>query len=531
MVSPDGTQVAFADEGKVWVVAAAGGPAARGRRGRQPGVARRRPARRLRRARRRAAGSPSSRSTTRGRSRSCAPHRGLDANGDEGGAAVSPDGSTVAFRFRSHTDLTRSEIRVVDVATGEARALTGAPGIEEGEPAWSPDGRTLAFTAQRERVVGAARDRARRPATSACSPPSRRTSPSRRGAATDRGSRLSRSKEFSYDLVRRRRVHGRGDGASRRAAATARRSGRRTGRSSSRTRTTSTPPELRRLRPTAERERLVAAAPAVDRSARRTSSRRRSRSRPPTGSRSARSSTGRARASVPRRPSSIRTAGRRSSRATSGTAWPSTSSTRATPGCRINYRGSTGRGKAFEHLNDLDWGGGDVRDCLAAADYLRTLDWVDGERLAIFGASYGSYMALCAAVEDAGERFRCAVCKYGDCDLVTTWAQGDWRRHPVLRREHARSPGSQPRRLPARVALPPARTRRGAAARRRRGARRARQCEPVGAARRRAAPARKDVRVRHVSRPRRTASCARGRSSTSTAGSSGSSTGTCSNAT
>ena len=92
----------------------------------------------------------------------------------------------------------------------------------------------------------------------------------------------------------------------------------------------------------------------------------------------------------------------------------------------INYRGSTGRGKAFEHLNDLDWGGGDVRDCLAAADYLRTVEWVDGARLAIFGASYGSYMALGSVVEDAGERYRCAVCKYGDCDLVTTWAQGDW---------------------------------------------------------------------------------------------------------
>ena len=34
-------------------------------------------------------------------------------------------------------------------------------------------------------------------------------------------------------------------------------------------------------------------------------------------------------------------------------------------------------------------------------------------------------MALCAAVEDAGGRFRCAVCKYGDCDLLTTWSQGD----------------------------------------------------------------------------------------------------------
>jgi dipeptidyl aminopeptidase/acylaminoacyl peptidase len=91
----------------------------------------------------------------------------------------------------------------------------------------------------------------------------------------------------------------------------------------------------------------------------------------------------------------------------------------------LNYRGSTGRGKTFERLNFDDWGGGDRDDCLAAADYLRTLDWVAGDKLAIFGASYGSYMALCSAVEDAGERFRCAVCKYGDCDLLTTWSQGD----------------------------------------------------------------------------------------------------------
>ena len=91
----------------------------------------------------------------------------------------------------------------------------------------------------------------------------------------------------------------------------------------------------------------------------------------------------------------------------------------------LNFRGSTGRGKTFERLNFADWGGGDRDDCLAAADYLRTLDWVDGDKLGIFGASYGSYMALAAAVEDAGERFRCAVCKYGDCDLLTTWSQGD----------------------------------------------------------------------------------------------------------
>ena len=91
----------------------------------------------------------------------------------------------------------------------------------------------------------------------------------------------------------------------------------------------------------------------------------------------------------------------------------------------INFRGSTGYGRKFERKNHGDWGVGDTKDCLAAADYLRTLDWVDGDRLGIFGASYGSYMALLAVTDDPEHRFRCAVPKYGDCDITTSWAQGD----------------------------------------------------------------------------------------------------------
>ena len=48
----------------------------------------------------------------------------------------------------------------------------------------------------------------------------------------------------------------------------------------------------------------------------------------------------------------------------------------------INFRGSTGYGRDFERLNHGVWGVDDTKDCLAAADFLRTLDWVDGERLA-----------------------------------------------------------------------------------------------------------------------------------------------------
>jgi dipeptidyl aminopeptidase/acylaminoacyl peptidase len=90
----------------------------------------------------------------------------------------------------------------------------------------------------------------------------------------------------------------------------------------------------------------------------------------------------------------------------------------------INFRGSTTYGRTFERANHDDWGIGDTEDCLAAGRYLETLDWVDGDRIAIFGASYGSYMALSALVHQDNP-FACGVSKYGDCNILTSWAQGD----------------------------------------------------------------------------------------------------------
>jgi dipeptidyl aminopeptidase/acylaminoacyl peptidase len=90
----------------------------------------------------------------------------------------------------------------------------------------------------------------------------------------------------------------------------------------------------------------------------------------------------------------------------------------------INFRGSTTYGRTFERANHGDWGVGDVDDCIAAAHYLAGLDWVDRTRIAILGASYGSYLALASLVRKENP-FACAVCKYGDCDILTSWAQGD----------------------------------------------------------------------------------------------------------
>jgi dipeptidyl aminopeptidase/acylaminoacyl peptidase len=91
----------------------------------------------------------------------------------------------------------------------------------------------------------------------------------------------------------------------------------------------------------------------------------------------------------------------------------------------INFRGSTTYGRQFERANHGVWGVADTGDCLAAHDHLSSLGWIDPTRIAIFGASYGSYMALHSVIDDPAHRYAAAVMKYGDCDILTSWAQGD----------------------------------------------------------------------------------------------------------
>jgi len=59
-----------------------------------------------------------------------------------------------------------------------------------------------------------------------------------------------------------------------------------------------------------------------------------------------------------------------------------------------NVRGSTGYGKSHQKLIHHDWGGGDLQDFEAAVTYLRTLDWVDADRIGLYGGSYGGFAVL-----------------------------------------------------------------------------------------------------------------------------------------
>ena len=61
---------------------------------------------------------------------------------------------------------------------------------------------------------------------------------------------------------------------------------------------------------------------------------------------------------------------------------------------QIDNRGSYNRGKAFEDQIYHAMGTVEVADQLAGADYLKSLPFVDGAKIATYGWSYGGYMSL-----------------------------------------------------------------------------------------------------------------------------------------
>lgn len=83
-----------------------------------------------------------------------------------------------------------------------------------------------------------------------------------------------------------------------------------------------------------------------------------------------------------------------------------------------NIRGSTGYGKSYQTLIYRDWGGGELKDIEAAADYLGRLDWVDPTRLAIFGGSFGGFATL-SALTRLPDRWAAGVDLVGPSNLVT----------------------------------------------------------------------------------------------------------------
>jgi dipeptidyl aminopeptidase/acylaminoacyl peptidase len=85
---------------------------------------------------------------------------------------------------------------------------------------------------------------------------------------------------------------------------------------------------------------------------------------------------------------------------------------------QVNYRGSTGYGKAFVSAGDREWGAKMHDDLLDAVDYVVQQGWADKDRVAIYGGSYGGYAALVGAAFTP-DVFRCAVDIVGPSNLQT----------------------------------------------------------------------------------------------------------------
>ena len=82
----------------------------------------------------------------------------------------------------------------------------------------------------------------------------------------------------------------------------------------------------------------------------------------------------------------------------------------------VDYRGSTGYGRAYRERLYGEWGVVDVQDCVAGALHLAEADRADRERLAIRGGSAGGYTTLSALTfHDA---FRAGASYYGISDLA-----------------------------------------------------------------------------------------------------------------
>jgi dipeptidyl aminopeptidase/acylaminoacyl peptidase len=85
---------------------------------------------------------------------------------------------------------------------------------------------------------------------------------------------------------------------------------------------------------------------------------------------------------------------------------------------QVNYRGSTGYGKAFVAAGDREWGGKMHDDLIDAVGYVVGQGWADPDKIAIYGGSYGGYAALVGAAFTP-DAFCCAVDVVGPSNLKT----------------------------------------------------------------------------------------------------------------
>jgi dipeptidyl aminopeptidase/acylaminoacyl peptidase len=89
-----------------------------------------------------------------------------------------------------------------------------------------------------------------------------------------------------------------------------------------------------------------------------------------------------------------------------------------------NPRGSTGYGLDFQKANFQDLGGGDLKDEVAAVDFLKATGYVDPKKIGITGGSYGGFMTL-MAIGKTPDIWAAAVEEYGIISWFTMLKSSD----------------------------------------------------------------------------------------------------------
>ena len=82
----------------------------------------------------------------------------------------------------------------------------------------------------------------------------------------------------------------------------------------------------------------------------------------------------------------------------------------------VNNRGSSGYGKTFYRADNLKHGDVDLKDCIAAKEFLVNTGYVDRDKIGIMGGSYGGYLVM-AALTFAPDEFAVGINYFG----VTNW--------------------------------------------------------------------------------------------------------------
>ncbi|MCK5125887.1 MAG: S9 family peptidase [candidate division Zixibacteria bacterium] len=88
-----------------------------------------------------------------------------------------------------------------------------------------------------------------------------------------------------------------------------------------------------------------------------------------------------------------------------------------------NPRGGQGRGETFAGTIVGDWGTIDYSDCMAAADYLSDLPYVNTKKIGVTGGSYGGYMTNW--IIGHTNRFKAAVTQRSVVDLRSFFGSSD----------------------------------------------------------------------------------------------------------